>query len=68
MQNEVSFSSKFLQRVLLDERNPNMANKIEALLKTDKKTFVAVGALHLIGAQGVPALLQQRGYEVEKLY
>ncbi|RBA24950.1 TraB/GumN family protein [Herminiimonas fonticola] len=68
MQNEVSTSAKFLQRVLLDERNPNMANKIEALLKTDKRTFVAVGALHLIGAQGVPALLQQRGYKVEKLY
>lgn len=68
MQNEESTSAKFLQRVLLDERNPNMANKIESLLKNDKRTFVAVGALHLIGDKGVTALLQRRGYKVEKLY
>jgi uncharacterized protein YbaP (TraB family) len=68
MQNEKSTSAKFLQRVLLDERNPNMANKIETLLKKDSKSFVAVGTLHLIGSKGIPALLQQRGYKVEKLY
>lgn len=68
MQSEESTSAKFLQRVLLDERNPNMANKIETLLKTDKRTFVAVGALHLIGDKGVPELLLQRGYKVQKLY
>lgn len=68
MQNDTSVSSRFLQRVLLNERNPNMANKIAALLKNDKKTFVAVGALHLIGDKGVPALLLKRGYKVEKLY
>ena len=68
MQSESSASAKFLKRVLLDERNPNMVNKIEALLKTDKKTFVAVGALHLIGDKGVPELLRQRGYKVQKLY
>ena len=68
MQNEQSTSAQFLQRVLLDERNPNMANKIAELLKTDKRSFAAIGALHLIGNKGVPALLQQRGYKVEKLY
>ena len=68
MQSDASASARFLQRVLLDERNPNMANEIEALLKTDKKTFVAVGALHLIGDKGVPELLRQRGYKVQKLY
>lgn len=68
MQNEKSVSSEFLQHVLLDQRNPNMANKIETLLKNDKATFVAVGALHLLGEKGVPKLLQQRGYEVQKLY
>lgn len=68
LQNEESTSAKFLQHVLLDERNPNMADKIGTLLKTDKKSFVAVGALHLIGDKGVPALLQKQGYKVEKLY
>ncbi len=68
MQNDTSTSARFLQRVLLDERNPNMANKIEGLLKNDKASFVAVGALHLIGDKGVPELLRQRGYKVQKLY
>lgn len=68
LQSEQSTSAKFLQQVLLDERNPNMANKIEGLLKTDKKSFVAVGALHLIGDKGVPELLRKRGYKVEKVY
>lgn len=68
MQNDPSTSARFLQRVLLDERNPNMANKIESLLKNDKASFVAVGALHLIGNKGVPELLRQRGYKVQKLY
>lgn len=68
MQNDQSTSARFLQRVLLDERNPNMANKIEGLLKNDKASFVAVGALHLIGDKGVPELLRQRGYKVQKVY
>jgi uncharacterized protein YbaP (TraB family) len=63
-----SVSSEFTQRILLDKRNPEMTAKIEALLKTDKSTFVGVGLLHLIGENGVPKLLQQRGYDVRKVY
>jgi uncharacterized protein YbaP (TraB family) len=66
--NEKTVSSEFTRRVLLDKRNPEMANKIEALLKNDRTTFVGVGLLHLIGDTGLPTLLRQRGYEVEKLY
>jgi uncharacterized protein YbaP (TraB family) len=66
--NEKTLSSEFTQRVLLDQRNPEMANKIEALLRNDETTFVGVGLLHLIGETGVPRLLRERGYEVEKLY
>jgi uncharacterized protein YbaP (TraB family) len=61
-------SSEFLVRTLLDKRNPEMASKIETLLKQDKVTFVAVGLLHMLGENGVPRLLRQRGYEVTKLY
>lgn len=68
MQKGENASDRFLQKVLLDQRNPNMAKQVEALLKTDKNSFVAVGALHLLGAKGVPSLLQQRGYQVQKLY
>jgi uncharacterized protein YbaP (TraB family) len=61
-------SAEFTQRVLLDERNPGMASKIEAMLKHDKVTFVGIGLLHLVGDNSVPALLKQRGYVVERMY
>ncbi|OWW18913.1 TraB/GumN family protein [Noviherbaspirillum denitrificans] len=65
---EKSASSEFTQRVLLDKRNPEMATKIEELLRDDETTFVGVGLLHMVGETGVPTLLRRRGYEVEKLY
>lgn len=65
---EKSASSEFTHRVLLEKRNPEMASKIEALLRDDETTFVGVGLLHMVGETGVPTLLRQRGYEVEKLY
>jgi uncharacterized protein YbaP (TraB family) len=61
-------SSEFIARTLLDKRNPEMASKIESLLKHDKATFVAIGLLHMLGENGVPGLLRRRGYEVTKLY
>lgn len=65
---EKSASSEFTHRVLLEKRNPEMASKIEALLRNEETTFVGVGLLHMVGETGVPTLLRQRGYEVEKLY
>lgn len=65
---EKSVISEFTQRMLLDRRNPAMADKIETLLRNDAHTFVGVGLLHLVGNGSVPALLRQRGYEVERLY
>ncbi|MGZ5858670.1 MAG: TraB/GumN family protein, partial [Burkholderiaceae bacterium] len=65
---EKTVSAGFTQHVLLDQRNPGMATRIEGLLKHDKVTFVGVGLLHLIGDKGVPALLRQRGYAVERVY
>ena len=66
--NEKTVSSEFTQHVLLDQRNPGMATKIEGLLKHDKVTFVGVGLLHLVGDKGVPALLRRRGYAVQRVY
>jgi uncharacterized protein YbaP (TraB family) len=45
-----------------------MAKKIAGLLNVPGASFVAVGLLHLVGARGVPNLLMQKGYVVEKLY
>ena len=65
---ETTASSRFTHRVLLDKRNPEMASKIEALLRNEETTFVGVGLLHMVGDTGVPTLLRRMGYDVEKLY
>jgi hypothetical protein len=49
------------------ERNSRMADGVEAVLAEVDRAFVVVGALHLVGARGIPALLEQAGYEVEQL-
>ncbi len=54
-------------RRLLEARNPGMADGIDRLHGEGKRTFAAVGAMHMIGATGLPALLAQRGYTVERL-
>ena len=56
----------FVQRLLLD-RNRRMAERLQARLGGGA-SFVAVGALHLYGAQGVLALLQAAGYRVTRVY
>jgi uncharacterized protein YbaP (TraB family) len=65
---EKTLSSEFMVRTLLNKRNAEMAAKVEALLKREKPSFVAVGLLHLVGQKGVPELLKAKGYEVEKVY
>jgi uncharacterized protein len=52
---------------LNDERNPAMAERIEALHREGQRLFVAVGALHMTGPKALPALLQARGFRVERL-
>lgn len=61
-------TAEFMRRVLLDGRNPQMASKVEALLREEGNSFVGVGTLHLLGETGLPALLRQRGYQVERVY
>jgi uncharacterized protein YbaP (TraB family) len=52
---------------LLDQRNPGLAEHIDALHAQGKRIFAAVGSLHMIGPTGLPALLAQRGYEVQRI-
>jgi hypothetical protein len=52
---------------LVDGRNPGMADAIERL-HAGVSVFAAVGALHLVGPQGLPALLQARGFSVSRLF
>jgi uncharacterized protein YbaP (TraB family) len=53
---------------LLYERNIGMAQKIEGYLKSGKKTFVVVGAAHLVGPRGILALLSKdKKYKIEQV-
>jgi uncharacterized protein len=63
-----SVVSTFMRRTLLARRNPEMAARIATIMRDNDVTFVGVGLLHLAGANGLPRLLAQDGYEVEKLY
>ncbi len=52
---------------LLDDRNPALADAIDALHASGKRVFAAVGSLHMVGPGGLPALLARRGYRVERI-
>lgn len=52
---------------LLDDRHPALADAIDALHRSGKRVFAAVGSLHFVGPVGVQALLARRGYRVERV-
>jgi uncharacterized protein YbaP (TraB family) len=53
---------------LFDERNFNMAAKIEGYLADDETYFIVVGAGHLVGENGLLNLLAEKGYAIKQLY
>jgi uncharacterized protein YbaP (TraB family) len=52
---------------LLDQRNPGLAEAIDRAHRSGKRVFAAIGSLHLFGPSGLPALMTQRGYRVERV-
>ena len=62
-----ALASEFHER-FLTERNVNMARQIEAMLRSDEREFVAIGALHMVGDDGIIAILVDRGYRVKALH
>lgn len=56
-----------LYQSLLVERNNAWLSHIENMLATPDTEFVLVGALHMIGKDGVLQQLQSRGYTVKQL-
>jgi uncharacterized protein YbaP (TraB family) len=52
------------EKLLFEDRNRAWAGKIEKLLAERHVFFITVGAGHLAGPQGVPALLRAEGYKV----
>jgi len=60
------FAASFNQRVIVD-RNQRMAERMQAHLR-EGGHFIAVGALHLPGEQGLLQLLERRGYRLTRVY
>jgi uncharacterized protein len=56
-----------LMKKLIVDRNKTMTERMQPML--DKgKSFIAIGAMHLTGAEGVLALLEAQGYSVSVIY
>jgi len=56
-----------LNKALVTDRNSRWVAKIEGLLDDDDDYLVIVGALHLVGSNGLPDHLQRIGYSVHQL-
>lgn len=51
---------------LLVERNNNWMPKVEKLIQHPEEKFILVGALHLVGKDGLLQQLKEKGYQVEQ--
>lgn len=65
-ESDAELANTFMQKIVVD-RNHRMAERLEPWLESGT-TFVAVGALHLPGKEGLLNLLAEEGYDVEAVY
>ena len=56
-----------LSEVLITGRNRRWVEAIVGMLSGDQDYLVIVGALHLVGDDGVPALLEKKGLGIQQL-
>src|SRR5690606_26053539 len=55
-----------LYEVLFVDRNHGFVDGIEDILAGEGTALVAVGLGHYVGPDSIPALLEERGYSVER--
>jgi uncharacterized protein len=67
MRAQTSVGARFTVDTILLGRHPQMVRRIETLMADGKTYLFAVGALHLVGPQGLVAALKARGYTVSEL-
>ncbi|WP_229215557.1 TraB/GumN family protein [Duganella sp. CY15W] len=63
-----TYSGRFVQNVLLEGRNPALADGMVKLMARENNSVAAIGILHLFGKTSVPELLRKRGLTVERIY
>ena len=56
-----------LYDVLIIQRNLAWLVEVERLMAGDEDALIIVGAGHLYGEDGLPQLLSQKGYRVERV-
>lgn len=56
-----------LRRVLLTDRNLRWTARIANVVTNGGQPFVAVGAAHMAGPEGLPGLLERRGFRVTRV-
>ena len=59
--------SGFNENILLTQRNKNWVKQLNVIMKSES-VFVAVGAGHLVGKDGLINLLKKEGYILKPLY
>jgi uncharacterized protein YbaP (TraB family) len=54
-------------KILLDDRNIGMSEKITTMMNEGKKVFIVVGAGHLAGEKSIIDLLEKQGMKVKQI-
>lgn len=65
--NKMKIDNPEYYNIMLTNRNIDMANKIDELVKDSKKHTVAVGAAHFIGDDSILKFLEEKGYTITRV-
>ena len=63
---DTEFGMEDHQDILLNDRNKNWVVQLKTIMKSEV-VFVAVGAGHLVGKEGLISLLRKEGYTIKPI-